>query len=347
MILIIAADEDAHVPYVTRKLQALGAAHLHFDPQHFPSRAVISVTYAEDGSNSKNLACRGKNIDLKQVSAVWNRARVRPVAEPKVPQDQAWWVAETCTRFLSELYECIDCLWLPERPSSEREPFRSPNPPDKTHGANPTRSQSASPHNKLNQLALAGRLGFSVPRTLVTNDPQRLLEFYEACGGQVISKRAIPLATYRDGERTQAFTREIQRRDLASYQSVRFAPVVFQQKVKKKLELRVTVVGEKIFAAEIRSRENRRIFSDWRHYPEYGGERYYGVHALPEPVCRACVQLLNSLGLCYGAIDLILTPDDQYVFLEINPGGQWAWIEDYTGLPISAAVADLLIRGKV
>ncbi len=346
MILIIAAIEDGHVPYVTRKLDAAGAKYVHFDPQSFPVSASISVEYSACGEPIKTLQCDGKTIDLGAVRAVWNRARVRPVADPILPPDQTWWVEESCTRFLSELYECIDCVWLPERPAAEREPFRGTNPADKTRGATPTRQQSASPHNKLNQLALAGRLGFVLPRTIVTNNPQRLIEFYEACEGQLISKRAIPLATYRDGERTQSYTREVHRRDLAHYQAVRFSPVVFQEKISKQLELRVTVVGEKIFAAEIHSQQNNRIHTDWRHFPEFGGDRYYGVHTLPEEVAQRCRQLLKSLGLCYGAIDLILNLKGEYVFLEINPGGQWAWIEDYTGMPMSDAIAAFLMQGS-
>jgi hypothetical protein len=343
MILIIAADEDSHVPYVTRKLDALGANYLHFDPQHFPASASVSVRYNACGECLRELVYRNWSIDFAQIRAVWNRARVRPIPDKCLNSDQTWWVAESCTRFLSELYECIDCLWLPERPSSDREPFRSTNPSDKTRGANTVRGQQPSPHNKLYQLTLAGQLGFILPRTVVTNNPKQLLDFFEACEGQVISKRAIPLATYRDGEKTQSFTREVQRRDLANFQAVRFAPVVFQEKISKKIELRVTVVGNNIFAAEIHSQESSRIHTDWRHYPDYGGGKYYGVHQLPQDMVQRCVQLTRSLGLCFGAIDLIVTQGGDYVFLEINPGGQWAWIEDYTGLPISDAIASLLM----
>ena len=344
MILIIAAANDAHVPYVTRKLDAHAADYCQFDPQQFPAAAQVSLAYGSDGKAHKWLTVGQRRLDLDEVSAVWNRARVRPVAAAKVAPDQTWWIEETCTRFLSELYECLDCLWLPERPSSEREPFRAFNPADRTRGANPHRAQQPSPHNKLHQLALAGRLGFTIPRTLVTNDPQQLLAFFETCGGQIISKKAIPLATYRHGERTQSYTQSVHRRDLANFRAVGLAPVVFQEKVAKRLELRVTIVGDQVFAAEINSPDHFRLGTDWRHYPEFGGEGFYAIHSLPAGVSHRCVELCRHLGLCYGAIDLILTPEGDYVFLEINPGGQWGWIEDYTGLPISEAVAGLLMQ---
>ena len=56
--------------------------------------------------------------------------------------------------------------------------------------------------------------------------------------------------------------------------------------------------------------------------------------------------MVERLGLCYGAIDMILTPDGRYVFIEINPNGQYLWIEQETGLPISAAICDLLMGGS-
>jgi glutathione synthase/RimK-type ligase-like ATP-grasp enzyme len=124
---------------------------------------------------------------------------------------------------------------------------------------------------------------------------------------------------------------------------VGLAPVVFQENMAKRLEMRVTVVGEQVFAAEIRSPEHFRTGTDWRHYQEFGCEGFYAVHSLPADVSQRCVRLCQELGLCYGAIDLILTPTGEYVFLEVNPGGQWGWIEEFTGLPISEAVARLLM----
>jgi glutathione synthase/RimK-type ligase-like ATP-grasp enzyme len=121
-------------------------------------------------------------------------------------------------------------------------------------------------------------------------------------------------------------------------------PSSFRKKFAKGSKLRVTVVGEKVFPAAIRSQESRSLRHDWRHYPHFGGSRYYSVYSLPAKIEKLCVRLVEALGICFGAIDLIVTPDDDYVFLEVNPNGQWAWIEDFTGLPISDAIAELLIR---
>jgi glutathione synthase/RimK-type ligase-like ATP-grasp enzyme len=117
--------------------------------------------------------------------------------------------------------------------------------------------------------------------------------------------------------------------------------MIFQAYVPKRLELRITVVGRQVFAAEIHSQLSRRTEHDWRHYNI--DQTPYRPHRLPDAVQAQCIRLVEHFGLCYGAIDLVLTPDDRYVFLEINPTGQWRWIEVMTGLPISDAVCDMLM----
>jgi glutathione synthase/RimK-type ligase-like ATP-grasp enzyme len=69
-------------------------------------------------------------------------------------------------------------------------------------------------------------------------------------------------------------------------------------------------------------------------------------HNLPDEISKKVINLVHRLGLNFGAIDIILTPDQRYVFLEVNPNGQWGWVEDLTGLPISDAIIDLLSGKK-
>jgi len=349
MILIIGAAEDEHVRHVTDRLNKRGSAYVQFDPRHYPSSAELTVEYDQAGGSRGSLTLPGQRLELSDVRAVWHRARVRPIPAPNIREDQAWWVAESCTRFLSQVYECLDCLWIPERPASQREAVRwndSDAPPCDAWVTLPACAQAPSPENKLHQLSVAGRLGLAVPRTLVTNSPERFLDFYEDCNGELISKRAVELVPRVGGEITRPFTVSVERRDAANHQAVRHAPVIFQEKVPKRLELRVTVVGTRVFAAEIRSQDSQRQQTDWRHHPEYGQSRYYAVHRLPAGIEQKCVDIVKELNLTFGAIDLILTPDDKYVFLEVNSNGQWAYIEDMLGLPISDAIAELMTSGR-
>jgi glutathione synthase/RimK-type ligase-like ATP-grasp enzyme len=79
---------------------------------------------------------------------------------------------------------------------------------------------------------------------------------------------------------------------------------------------------------------------DFRHYDI--DNTPYLVHQLPDEIQQKCFTMLSALNLSYGAFDLILTPDDKYIFLEINPSGQYGWIETLTGMPITSAICDLL-----
>jgi glutathione synthase/RimK-type ligase-like ATP-grasp enzyme len=117
----------------------------------------------------------------------------------------------------------------------------------------------------------------------------------------------------------------------------------FQEYMEKAFELRVTVIGQTTLTVAIDSQAHPSSRVDWR--AGYATLQYRPF-TLPVTVEQQCLAITRTLGLTYGAIDLIVTPDDEYVFLEINPGGQYEWLEEETGLPFSATIAQTLIRGK-
>ena len=120
------------------------------------------------------------------------------------------------------------------------------------------------------------------------------------------------------------------------------APVMAQEYVPKKLELRVTIVGEKIFTCAIYSQGSEKTKIDWRHYDSEKVK--HEIFKLPKEIEHKILLFMKEAGLKFGAIDMILTPKDEFVFLEVNPSGQFGWIEDLTGMPISKSIAELLIN---
>src|SRR6185295_16367444 len=126
--------------------------------------------------------------------------------------------------------------------------------------------------------------------------------------------------------------------------SMRWSPLILQEYVPKHVELRVTVVGGEIFPAEIESQGSARSRDDWRRYDL--ARTPYRRHTLPADVAERLLGVVRAFGLCYGAIDLVLTPDGRYVFLELNGNGQWLWIEDLTQMPIADAITSVLARGR-
>jgi len=321
MILIISEACDNHVPYVTRRLDSLGAAYHWFDPARFPAESEVRIIYDRFGLTHKLLRDRGREIDLSAVTAVWHRRPGLPGAAAEVRGEaQRQWVSDESGHCLAGLWETMDCRWIPGKPRD-----------------------IAAGQDKVKQLVLAAELGFHVPRTLITNSPEGFLEFYRECGGRMVTKVMWRGLMCLDGERRIAYTHLVRRRDAARYRAMRYAPVILQEYVPKKLELRITVVGSRVFAAQIDSQASRRTKHDWRHYDNERAT--YASHALPAAAEALCARLVRSLGLEFGAIDMVLTPSGEYIFLEINPSGQWGWIEDLTGLPISSAIAELLMHG--
>jgi glutathione synthase/RimK-type ligase-like ATP-grasp enzyme len=196
------------------------------------------------------------------------------------------------------------------------------------------RAADEASHHKPYQWAVARDVGLSVPRTLVTNRPEEARRFIDAVGvGRTVFKAFLAsLEAWRE-------TRLVKRQDLDRLDSVRYAPVIFQEYVEG-VDLRITVVGDQLFAAEIDAR-NTSYPVDMRMVV---GEAGVKPVVLPPAVTVALLTLQRRLGLAYGAIDMRRTPSAEHVFLEVNPAGQWLFIENRTGLPISQAMADHLAR---
>src|SRR5689334_1747190 len=309
MILIVTSDDDTHADRVEASLRSRGAEVARFDPAWFPREATLALAVG-DGGVGGTLAFRDDVVALERVRTVWRRRPGQPRAGMEL-------VRRESAAVLADLWELLPVRHVPGTPDA-----------------------IAHASHKARQLLVAARLGFELPRTLVTNDHDAFLDFY-APG--TITKRAAPsqrLTTAGGSEALVRYTEPVRPRDLVHVEDLRLCPVLVQPYVPKRLELRVTVVGERVFAAAIHSQASNHTRLDWRRYDD--ARTPITPFALPGEVADRCRALVRSLGLCYGAIDLVLTPDDRFVFLEINPNGQYLWIELATGLPIGDAVADLL-----
>jgi len=133
--------------------------------------------------------------------------------------------------------------------------------------------------------------------------------------------------------------------DLEDLSGLNLCPATFQELLTKSLEIRVTVIGRRVMSASIDSQVSARATHDWRR----DGIRMlqdWQPYQLPLDVEEKILRLMDYFSLNYGAIDVILTPDDRHVFLELNPCGEFFWLERAPGLPISDAIADLLVSAR-
>ena len=231
------------------------------------------------------------------------------------PERAAWAVTESWAA-LEGLWRTVNARWV--------------NHPDANRAAS-SRSRQ--------QLRRAARFGFSVPRTVVTNDAGILRQFGDEVGGDLVCKPVDEgRLNFRQGERLFFTTTFVLRKsdDLADLGP---EPYLFQELVRKKCDVRVTVIGDEVFATRIESQRTRTGRVDWRASGTDAGHR---VEPLPVCMAEKCLALTRSYGLAFGAIDLARVDDGLYTFFEINPNGQWAWIEQLTGQPLRQAMAGLL-----
>jgi glutathione synthase/RimK-type ligase-like ATP-grasp enzyme len=149
-------------------------------------------------------------------------------------------------------------------------------------------------------------------------------------------------AIYDEGKELVVFTNPVKVEDLADLSGLSLCPATFQELLPKALEIRATVVGRRVMSAAVDSQVSARATHDWRR----DGVRMlqdWRPYELPAEVEEKILRLMDYFSLNYGAIDIILTPDGRHVFLELNPCGEFFWLERSPGLPISDAIADLLL----
>lgn len=189
---------------------------------------------------------------------------------------------------------------------------------------------------KLRQLRLAASLGLDVPRTIVTADQDRLLSFWHENGGEVITKAVSSASAWTIPE--IIVTRRISQSNLDKLADSPPCLTLLQELIPAAYDVRVTLVGDDTFVCGIDSQAGDSPL-DWRldqSVPMRPCD-------LPGGVVAALQQLRRQLGLEFGAADLRVKPDGTPVFLEINARGGFSFVEDRTGMPISKAVAALLL----
>jgi len=191
--------------------------------------------------------------------------------------------------------------------------------------------------NKLLQLKVAESLGFSIPKTIITNDYLKLKKFIISSNNKAVIK---PIRQGRvdldDGTKT-IFTNIIDEDVINKLDEFDLTPSIIQNYVAKKYELRITVVGDKVFSVKIDSQKSKLTEVDWRRE-----KLPMQKVQLPNDIEEKCIGLLKKLNISFGAIDIIVDENGNYIFLEINPNGQWAWIEMETGLKISDEIINFL-----
>lgn len=186
------------------------------------------------------------------------------------------------------------------------------------------------------QFLLAQKCGLTTPLACLTNDIEELKRTF--VGRKVVLKTGNLPGFYIAEKRILTHMVDI---DKLADDDLRFSPCLFQEYIEKEHELRVYVVKGQVFACKIESQQNKKTQIDWRNY-NLAHTPHFAV-SLDRELEDKCIKIIAELGLSFGAIDLIVDPSGEVVFLECNSQGHWLWIEKLTGLPITRAICDLLV----
>jgi glutathione synthase/RimK-type ligase-like ATP-grasp enzyme len=186
------------------------------------------------------------------------------------------------------------------------------------------------------QLAKASQVGLKTPHTLISNWPAKASAFIDRLGETECAIKPLHPSGVKneEGYRLPLTTTLPKGHPL---DSVALAPNIFQPYISKAAELRCVVIGRKIFSARINSQADTRTSKDWR-----AANCQLEPFSLPEQVEVSLLRLMDSFEINFASLDMILTPEGECVFLELNPNGQWLWLEMELGLPLVAHMADLL-----
>ncbi|MCB0397406.1 MAG: hypothetical protein KDD36_12160 [Flavobacteriales bacterium] len=196
--------------------------------------------------------------------------------------------------------------------------------------------------SKLYQIKLAKEINFQIPETLVTNRHAYLRDFYDKHKGNIIVKPLHHGRIRYDQKIKTIFTNKLESSLIDQMDEFDLTPSIYQEYIEKEYEIRVTVVGEKVFAAKVNSQESEESKIDWRKK-----KAPFTCYELPAQISEKCLSLTKKLNLKFGAIDLIRKPNGEYIFLEINPNGQWVWLETEAGLKISDEIINSLVQQDV
>lgn len=319
VLIITWTGDNESVKMVTKAIEQKGGNVYRFDTDLYPTEVMMSAHYS---GKSRELHLKGANIDidLSTIDAIWYR-RLR--VGKQIPKD-------IDAQLYKASYEESKRTYMGMLGSMQKftlDPFQ----------------KVRHTENKQWQLQVAASLGIEIPRSLFTNDAEAVKRFYHTINAPLITKMQHSFAVYEDGLENVVFTNEITEKDLADLEGLDICPMTFQEKIEKKVELRITIAGSKIFTAAVDSSSSQLTETDWRRDGQ-GLVDQWKPYELPEEQKEKLLALMDELGLNYGAADVIVTPDDRYVFLEVNPSGEFFWLDKLFEGQISEAIADVLLN---
>ncbi|MEV7283725.1 ATP-grasp ribosomal peptide maturase [Streptomyces sp. NPDC093252] len=311
-VLVLTNSYDVTADRVLRLLSERRIPVVRLDPgTDLHATASLTATY-RPGEQQGVLRTASRELDINRVRSVWVRRPSPYTGPPGLREQDRRFAAQQASWGAGGILASL---------------------PEARFVNHPWHNRAAE--FKPSQLSTAQRCGFLLPDTVITNDPEEAREFVASRPGGAVYKPLWNTPYRVNGQPHSVWVREVRRAEITDAVSV--CPHMFQAKVDKAFDVRVTAVGDRLFGVRIDSPD-----VDWRYRQEL---MTCASVEVPETVARAVATYLTELRLIYGAFDFAVAASGDWYFLECNPNGQWAWQPTETTTAVALALADQLEKG--
>jgi len=319
-VLIITHTRDNEcIEIVSENLRRMGAEVIRFNVDLYPLEYALSTCYRQ-GQWQIFLDRDGKRETIHDVDAVWYRRShnlgdgLNKVLEPEYLSSVHGEIRQT----LFGMLEGLHCFQIGRF------------------------SQYRRLDSKEEQMKIASGLGLNVPDTCITNSPEEARRFVKEHPAGAIVKMQSSFAIYREGIEHVVFTNVITEDNLDTVDTLQYCPMQFQEKIEKARELRITIVGDAVYCFSVDSQKLENAKVDWRREGLELLEQW-DPYELPEDIKDKLLRLMDVYQINYGAIDIIVNPEGEYYFLEINSAGEYFWLDRLIQGQISEQIAKVLL----
>lgn len=319
-VLIVSDLGDAHIPFVGR--------HLTEEPVIIGSESLVKDKGLDFSLTKDRAIIQYDGQELLSPTSVWFRKPSFRLQEslPISPTHQKY-VESSVMHHIRGMYPLLESsFWVSDFYAILR---------------------AAS---KPLQLQRASKIGFNTPQTLFTSSQESAARFLKTHDTCIVKSQASAFPTDTQSNTAQVFfARKIEKGEQINLDGLNLGPAIFQEAIDTDFDIRVTVIGKKVFASAVRTDIKEKEFDktlDWRA-GHHSGQLNFEPFELPPSIVELCVRHVADLGLRFGAIDLVQDKKGTIWYLENNPNGQWAFVEEATGQPIGKAMAELLETHKL
>lgn len=313
-LLIFTCSDDYTVSMVLKHLPNIDVTII--DPEQYPK---LNFSMSIDNS-TMSIFFEGKDITYPNV--VWFRKpsliRMEDIKVPLMYKEVCWESYSMLFKSMQTIFP--SAFWISEY-------------------WNIMKVGNSKPY----QLQLAVRIGFKIPRTLITSNSYEAEKFVLGTQANCITKPFTDATVIKDGLINSMFTTRIDKSNI-NFEGLNLTPMIFQEEISG-VDIRVTVIGNEVFPCRIDKNTSAQEEVDWRRIQLDNVLTYSLDEEFPYSLAQLCREMIKILGLEFGAIDF-MKQGDEYYFLEINPNGQWGFVELEAGIQISQSFAEL-IRSKI